>query len=86
MCLSLHVISLTFFVSYISYEPNCKFRTAGGIILEISHGYHIESEKSDLFIELAEKTLDAFSLCMSGPWMVDLIPSRTLGGCFEIEL
>ncbi|KAI6017134.1 cytochrome P450 [Pisolithus marmoratus] len=50
-------------------------RTAGAIILRISHGYHIQ-EGRDPFVDLAEKVLNDFSRCITvGAFMVDTIPA-----------
>ncbi|KAI6001506.1 cytochrome P450 [Pisolithus marmoratus] len=50
-------------------------RTAGAIILRISHGYHIQ-EDGDPFVDLAGKVLDDFSRCTTvGAFMVDTIPA-----------
>ncbi|KAG7451799.1 cytochrome P450 [Guyanagaster necrorhizus] len=52
-------------------------KTAGSIILQISHGYMIQ-EEDDPSVELAERTLKQFSLAMaSGGFLVNLIPILT---------
>jgi cytochrome P450 len=49
-------------------------RTAGSIILMISHGYEVK-EKDDPFVELAHRATDQFALSTSpGGFMVDVIP------------
>ncbi|SJL07070.1 related to cytochrome P450 CYP2 subfamily [Armillaria ostoyae] len=49
-------------------------KTAGAIILQISHGYAIQ-EENDPFVKLAEETMDQFSL-LTAPagFLVNLIP------------
>ncbi|KAK0434403.1 cytochrome P450 [Desarmillaria tabescens] len=50
-------------------------KTAGAIILQISHGYTIQ-EENDPFVKLAEKNMDQFSLSMTpGSFLVNLIPT-----------
>ncbi|KAK0185226.1 cytochrome P450, partial [Armillaria mellea] len=52
-------------------------KTAGAIILQISHGYTIQ-EENDPFIELAERTMSQFSLATaSGGFLANLIPILT---------
>ncbi|KAK0436559.1 cytochrome P450 [Armillaria borealis] len=52
-------------------------KTAGAIILQISHGYAIQ-EENDPFIELAERTMSQFSLSTaSGGFLVNLVPILT---------
>ncbi|KAK0501168.1 cytochrome P450 [Armillaria luteobubalina] len=49
-------------------------KTAGAIILQISHGYAIQ-EESDPLVKLAEETMDQFSLSVApGGFLVNLIP------------
>ncbi|PBK93427.1 cytochrome P450 [Armillaria gallica] len=49
-------------------------KTAGAIILQISHGYKIQ-EESDPLIELAERTMNQFSLATaSGGFSANIIP------------
>ncbi|KAK0436558.1 cytochrome P450 [Armillaria borealis] len=49
-------------------------KTAGAIILQISHGYAIQ-EENDPFVKLAEETMDQFSLSTApGGFLVNLIP------------
>ncbi|KAK0479595.1 cytochrome P450 [Armillaria novae-zelandiae] len=49
-------------------------KTAGAIILQISHGYAIQ-EENDPFVKLAEETMDQFSLSTAlGSFLVNLIP------------
>jgi len=48
--------------------------TAGAIILKISHGYTINRDGTDAFVTLAQETLDAFSISLTGPWAVDVLP------------
>lgn len=50
-------------------------RTAGAIILKMSHGYTIEPEGQDYLISLADDVLLEFSLAAQpGHWMVDIVP------------
>lgn len=50
-------------------------RTAGAIILRISHGYEVK-ENNDPFVKLAEQATEQFSLSTApGGFMVDLIPA-----------
>jgi hypothetical protein len=50
-------------------------RTAGAIILRISHGYEIQ-ETNDPFVELADKATEQFSLSTApGAFLVDLVPA-----------
>ncbi|KAJ6627486.1 cytochrome P450 [Mycena sp. CBHHK59/15] len=50
-------------------------KTAGAIILRISHGYEVKENK-DPFVELAEQATEQFSLSTApGGFMVDLIPA-----------
>ncbi len=59
-----------------STDNRCEIRTAGAIILQISHGYTIQ-EENDPFIELAERTMNQFSLSTaSGGFLANLIPIR----------
>ncbi|KAK0434405.1 cytochrome P450 [Desarmillaria tabescens] len=52
-------------------------KTAGSIILQISHGY-VTQEDNDPFIELAERTMNQFSLSTaSGGFLANLIPILT---------
>ncbi|PBK60866.1 cytochrome P450 [Armillaria solidipes] len=49
-------------------------KTAGAIILQISHGYAIQ-EENDPFVKLAEEAMDQFSLSTApGSFLVNLIP------------
>ena len=49
-------------------------RTAGAIILRISHGYDVKWQ-NDPFIELAEQALDVFSISTQpGRFLVDIFP------------
>ncbi|PBK96431.1 cytochrome P450 [Armillaria gallica] len=49
-------------------------KTAGAIILQISHGYAIQ-EENDPFVKLAEEAMDQFSLSTApGGFLVNLIP------------
>jgi hypothetical protein len=51
-----------------------RLRTAGAIILQISHGYAIQ-EENDPFVKLAEEAMDQFSLSTApGGFLVNLIP------------
>jgi len=51
-------------------------RTAGSVILRISHGYEVQ-EGCDPFVELADQATDQFSLATApGGFLVDLIPAR----------
>ncbi|KDR83471.1 hypothetical protein GALMADRAFT_645322 [Galerina marginata CBS 339.88] len=50
-------------------------RTAGAVILRISHGYEVK-ENQDPFVELADKATEQFSLATApGGFLVDLIPA-----------
>jgi hypothetical protein len=50
-------------------------RTAGSVILRISHGYEVQ-EGVDPFVELADQATDQFSLATApGGFLVDLIPA-----------
>ncbi|KAJ7937382.1 cytochrome P450 [Mycena leptocephala] len=50
-------------------------KTAGAIILRISHGYEVK-EVNDPFVQLAEQATEQFSLSTApGGFMVDLIPA-----------
>ncbi|KAJ7499265.1 cytochrome P450 [Mycena latifolia] len=50
-------------------------KTAGSIILRISHGYQVK-ENNDPFVQLAEQATEQFSLSTApGGFMVDLIPA-----------
>ncbi|KAJ7755646.1 cytochrome P450 [Mycena maculata] len=50
-------------------------KTAGAIILRISHGYEVK-ENNDPFVQLAEQATEQFSLSTApGGFMVDLIPA-----------
>lgn len=52
------------------------FRTAGAVILRISHGYEVQEHK-DPFVTLANTATEQFSLATStGQFMVDCIPAR----------
>ena len=70
------------YVSIYSSEdgPSCNHflasRTAGSVILRISHGYEVQ-EGCDPFVELADQATDQFSLATApGGFLVDLIPAR----------
>lgn len=48
----------------------------GAIILKISHGYTIEPRKPDPLVDLADKSLEEFSVAATpGRWLVDIIPA-----------
>lgn len=50
-------------------------KTAGAIILRISHGYEVK-ENNDPFIELADKATEQFSLATApGRFLVDFVPA-----------
>ncbi|KAJ7067957.1 cytochrome P450 [Mycena amicta] len=50
-------------------------KTAGAIILRISHGYEVK-ENNDPFVQLAEQATEQFSLSTApGGFMVDLLPA-----------
>src|SRR5271154_3940074 len=52
-------------------------KTAGAIILKISHGYTIQ-EENDPLVALADRATEQFSLaCLPGAYLVDIIPIRT---------
>ncbi len=49
-------------------------RTAGAIILRISHGYDVKWQ-NDPFVQLAEEALDIFSISTQpGRFLVDILP------------
>lgn len=53
----------------------CFSRTAGAIILRISHGYEVK-EGNDPFVHLAEQATDQFSLSTApGLFLVNLVPA-----------
>ena len=53
-------------------------RTAGSVILRISHGYQVK-ENRDPFVEIADKATEQFSLATApGGFLVDLIPACKL--------
>lgn len=58
------------------YSPADEYtRTAGAIILRISHGYEVQ-ENNDPFVELADKATEQFSVATApGGYMVDVIPA-----------
>lgn len=57
-------------------------RTAGSVILRISHGYEVQ-EGIDPFVELADQATDQFSLATApGGFLVDLIPARKSNSTF----
>jgi len=68
-----------------SYGATCnrpqlvlRYRTAGAIILRISHGYHIQEDR-DPFVDLADTAVDQFSRSTAtGAFMVDIIPACKL--------
>ncbi|KIM45959.1 hypothetical protein M413DRAFT_298764 [Hebeloma cylindrosporum] len=50
-------------------------KTAGAVILRISHGYEVK-ETNDPFVEIADKATNQFSLATApGGYLVDLIPA-----------
>lgn len=52
-----------------------NYRTAGAIILKLSHGYTIEPEGPDPLVDLADEVLLEFALSTQpGLWMVDVLP------------
>ena len=52
-------------------------RTAGAVILRISHGYEVR-EHNDPFVGLADQATEQFSLATApGGFLVDLIPACT---------
>ncbi|KAK0450594.1 cytochrome P450 [Desarmillaria tabescens] len=52
-------------------------KTSGAIILQISHGY-VTQEENDPFVELAERTVNQFSLAVaSGSFLANIIPILT---------
>lgn len=54
----------------------CIFRTAGAVVLRISHGYEVK-ENDDPFIRLADQATEQFSAATkAGAFIVDLIPAR----------
>jgi hypothetical protein len=56
-------------------------RTAGAIILRISHGYEVQ-ERDDPFVKLADIATEQFSLSTSpGGFLVNLVPSRKVMSC-----
>lgn len=49
---------------------------AGATILKISHGYTIEPRKPDPLVNLADKSLEEFSIAATpGRWLVDVLPA-----------
>ena len=55
---------------------NNLHRTAGAIILRISHGYEVK-EKDDPFVTLADEATVQFSLSTApGGFLVNLVPAR----------
>ena len=59
-------------------------RTAGAVILRISHGYEVQ-EKDDPFVTLADLATEQFSLSTApGGFLVNLIPSCTPYLCYEL--
>ena len=70
------------------------FRTAGAIILMISHGYTVK-ENDDPIVDIVEAAMNQFSVCVEpGAFLVDTVPlckspfSRqpTAGGINRISL
>jgi len=51
-----------------------QYRTAGAIILRISHGYEVE-EKEDPFVTLADRATEQFSLSTAPGFLVNLVPA-----------
>jgi len=49
---------------------------SGAVILRVSHGYTIETEGTDPFVQLAEDALDraVFPAAQAGVWAVDIFP------------
>jgi len=67
-----------FFVSFIP-------RTAGAIILRISHGYTVQ-EKEDPFVTLADEATEQFALSTApGGFLVNLIPPREFSFSLFLE-
>jgi hypothetical protein len=58
-------------------------RTAGGIILKISHGYQIQ-EDADPIVQTVDSATDQFSaVTMPGAFLVDVFHART---CYRAPL
>lgn len=51
------------------------YRTAGAIILRISHGYEVK-EKNDPFVTLADEATVQFSLSTAPGFLVNIVPAR----------
>jgi hypothetical protein len=65
---------------------NTMSRTAGAIILLISHGYEVK-ETNDPFVELANQATEQFSIATApGGFLVDLIPASVCPLFFNVEL
>jgi len=65
---------------------NTVSRTAGAIILLISHGYEVK-ETNDPFVELANQATEQFSIATApGGFLVDLIPASVCPLFFDVEL
>jgi len=58
------------------------FRTAGAIILMISHGYTVK-EHDDPMVDIVEAAMDQFSECIEpGTFLVDMVPlCKSLPSC-----
>jgi hypothetical protein len=55
----------------------CSCRTAGSIILMISHGYRV-NENDDPIVNIVDKATEQFSLCTEpGAFLVDVFPVCT---------
>jgi hypothetical protein len=63
-----------------------EVRTAGAIILRISHGYRVK-EKDDPFVKVADEATEQFSLSTApGGFLVNLIPQRGYLASLELCL
>ena len=55
----------------------CLGRTAGAVILKISHGYNVEDD-DDPLVEMADRATNNFSVVtMPGNFLVDVLPICT---------
>ena len=60
------------------------YRTAGAIILRISHGYEVQ-ENNDPFVALADKANSEFSIATSpGAFLVDMFPASVCPSFYAI--
>lgn len=54
-------------------------RFATSIILKLAYGYSVEPDGNDPLVDLAEEMMEdvLFPACISGTWMVDILPFRS---------